>query len=69
MSVWVPVSEPTRSKMIGVHLAAYETLSMVGQRGWGLHELACRLGIRKDTIRRKLYGSCPPPLPTSTAGL
>lgn len=41
------------------HLAACETLRMAGQRGWGLDELAERLGTRKDTLRRKLYGESP----------
>ncbi len=41
------------------HLAACETLRVAGQRRWGLDELAERLGARKDTLRRKLYGESP----------
>ncbi len=41
------------------HLAACETLRVAGQRGWGLDELAEKVGSRKDTLRRKLYGESP----------
>ena len=41
------------------HLAACEALRVAGERDWSLSDLADRLGVHPDTLRRKLYGEGP----------
>ena len=49
------------------HLAACETLRVAGEKDWGINELAERLGVNRDTLRRKLCGEAPATIDDVTA--
>jgi transcriptional regulator with XRE-family HTH domain len=43
------------------------TLRVAGEKDWGINELAERLGVNRDTLRRKLYGEAPATIDDVTA--
>lgn len=59
---WKPYDPDDRARVAAAYyqdLAACEALRVVGEKDWGISELAEAVGVNADTLRRKLYGEGP----------